>query len=110
MAKQLAMGIDLGTSNSCVAIVEDGIPKVIAADSAAPTSPMSAQTAGRTCRSDTAEVSHSAGLDASHALRQRVRALRHRVRARRPGAASASSTTPADASSASARALRSVAS
>ena len=30
MAKQLAMGIDLGTSNSCVAIVEDGVPKVIA--------------------------------------------------------------------------------
>ncbi len=29
-AKQLAMGIDLGTSNSCVAIVEDGQPKVIA--------------------------------------------------------------------------------
>jgi molecular chaperone DnaK len=28
--KQLAMGIDLGTSNSCVAIVEDGVPKVIA--------------------------------------------------------------------------------
>ncbi len=30
MAKQIAMGIDLGTSNSCVAIVEDGVPKVIA--------------------------------------------------------------------------------
>jgi molecular chaperone DnaK len=29
-AKQIAMGIDLGTSNSCVAIVEDGQPKVIA--------------------------------------------------------------------------------
>jgi molecular chaperone DnaK len=29
-AKQLAMGIDLGTSNSCVAIVDDGVPKVIA--------------------------------------------------------------------------------
>src|ERR1044072_2077180 len=28
--KQIAMGIDLGTSNSCVAIVEDGVPKVIA--------------------------------------------------------------------------------
>jgi molecular chaperone DnaK len=28
--KQVAMGIDLGTSNSCVAIVEDGVPKVIA--------------------------------------------------------------------------------
>ena len=28
--KRLAMGIDLGTSNSCVAIVEDGVPKVIA--------------------------------------------------------------------------------
>ena len=32
MAKQLGMGIDLGTSNSCVAIVEDGVPKVIAAE------------------------------------------------------------------------------
>jgi molecular chaperone DnaK len=30
MAKQIAMGIDLGTSNSCVAIVEEGVPKVIA--------------------------------------------------------------------------------
>jgi len=30
MPKQIAMGIDLGTSNSCVAIVEDGTPKVIA--------------------------------------------------------------------------------
>jgi molecular chaperone DnaK len=30
MTKQIAMGIDLGTSNSCVAIVEDGVPKVIA--------------------------------------------------------------------------------
>ena len=30
MAKQIAMGIDLGTSNSVVAIVEDGQPKVIA--------------------------------------------------------------------------------
>ncbi len=30
MMKQIAMGIDLGTSNSCVAIVEDGVPKVIA--------------------------------------------------------------------------------
>jgi len=29
-AKQIAMGIDLGTSNSCVAIVEEGVPKVIA--------------------------------------------------------------------------------
>jgi molecular chaperone DnaK len=29
MAKQIAMGIDLGTSNSCVAIVEDGVPRVI---------------------------------------------------------------------------------
>ena len=28
--RQIAMGIDLGTSNSCVAIVEDGVPKVIA--------------------------------------------------------------------------------
>ena len=28
--KQIAMGIDLGTSNSCVAIVEDGAPVVIA--------------------------------------------------------------------------------
>jgi molecular chaperone DnaK len=28
--KQIAMGIDLGTSNSCVAIVEEGVPKVIA--------------------------------------------------------------------------------
>jgi molecular chaperone DnaK len=28
--KQLAMGIDLGTSNSCVAIVEDGVPKIVA--------------------------------------------------------------------------------
>lgn len=27
--KQIAMGIDLGTSNSCVAIVEDGMPVVI---------------------------------------------------------------------------------
>ena len=30
MTKQIAMGIDLGTSNSCVAVVEDGVPKVIA--------------------------------------------------------------------------------
>ena len=30
MTKHIAMGIDLGTSNSCVAIVEDGVPKVIA--------------------------------------------------------------------------------
>ena len=29
-SKQIAMGIDLGTSNSCVAIVEEGVPKVIA--------------------------------------------------------------------------------
>jgi molecular chaperone DnaK len=30
VSKQIAMGIDLGTSNSCVAIVEDGVPTVIA--------------------------------------------------------------------------------
>jgi molecular chaperone DnaK len=30
MVKQLAMGIDLGTSNSCVAIVQDGEPRVVA--------------------------------------------------------------------------------
>ncbi|MFZ9889515.1 MAG: Hsp70 family protein, partial [Myxococcota bacterium] len=30
MAKQIAMGIDLGTSNSCVAIVQDGQPVVVA--------------------------------------------------------------------------------
>lgn len=28
--KQVAMGIDLGTSNSCVAIVQDGVPVVVA--------------------------------------------------------------------------------
>ena len=28
--KQIAMGIDLGTSNSCVAILEEGVPQVIA--------------------------------------------------------------------------------
>jgi molecular chaperone DnaK len=30
MAKQIAMGIDLGTSNSCVAIVQEGEPVVVA--------------------------------------------------------------------------------
>jgi molecular chaperone DnaK len=29
MPKQIAMGIDLGTSNSCVAIIEDGVPVVL---------------------------------------------------------------------------------
>jgi molecular chaperone DnaK len=29
MPKQVAMGIDLGTSNSCVAIIEDGVPVVL---------------------------------------------------------------------------------